>query len=926
VYLGDIFTKEGVPLLSPSKKIGLPRDEKKRLKTGGSKEMTILAFLSVLGAVEVLFLTGTLRFPKTNLPHLRMPSFSFSSFWSANIFYIMASLLLLGLAGFYYWYRWRWRYKFSRNSMTYQVFFSHQSEDLPLRSEQLGNLLHNLHLPRRYRIFTGQPHITVTFASQDEKRLYITVPDMWGFPDKVRDVISDKLRGSRLQRVEFSLPAAVNDRRYGRVKPLRNSPAYSLRTLKGFEQDDPLEVVFNSLDVGEGSAFIFLLLKPVGGSWKRSARSVREKIRTADDGNMDRAVKRSGFLGIISMIIRTFFAILVEIFNAFTLHASTSDAYLVATAMRPDAGEKDHRRELSEEVKEIVKSIDDKINTRASFRYEIRIMVEKEGVNFHDVDRIAATFRQYDKHQSLTHNRCHWPVDRVFGYLVMNNLWPVFGSKGIISSDELAGFLHNPYKTSTLVKMDMNTSRTEPAPPPLTQKNGDRVCLGMNHHRDGSELVTIPWGDFRLHGMCCGMTGCGKSTLLKHIILQWIDQGEQGKKWGCFFVEPHGDAVLELIRSLPPRHLDRVYFLDPGDTQHPICFNPLAYSGSMASSDHIRDTILASFKAYWEIDPSMASLLQYLPRVMDVLARVKGAHFGWVKPFITNDRFRNKILMDLKDQEAIAFWKHYEGKTKQHREDETRSLLSRVDSFIMDSRMRAIFSQAHTRIDFLKLMDEGNIVVAWFGDQNSGPVAKRLMGNLFCSYFHQAAQLRGNVRRPFLICLDEAREYITPNLAEILSQDRKWGLSLMLSFQYMAQMTELIDAVKGNITTRISFQMGEEDALSLAPLFSSSSDPDEVRKRADDLMNLQRYQAFLKTTVEGRPLPPTTFSISKPIDVIRWEYVEKVMAHTHSDLCRPGWQVEKEIEAFYDNLPIDELNIKDEINREEFQEVEEPVS
>ena len=56
------------------------------------------------------------------------------------------------------------------------------------------------------------------------------------------------------------------------------------------------------------------------------------------------------------------------------------------------------------------------------------------------------------------------------------------------------------------------------------------------------------------------------------------------------------------------------------------------------------------------------------------------------------------------------------------------------------------------------------------------------------------------------------------------------------------------------------------------------------------------------------------------------EYVEKVMAHTHSDLCRPGWQVEKEIEAFYDNLPIDDLDIKDEINREEFQEVEEPVS
>ena len=896
LYAGDAWTVSGVPWPGKAQNVGIPRNQfNRKFKTGSPKETTLFLILMIIGAAEGAALYG--KFPQ--MPHIRIPALPsgipnwlYPPAWTVFVGLALAIFLVL-----WTWSRWHCRLLFSRNSMTYKIYFSFHSEDLPLRSEQLGNLLHNLALPKRLRFFMGQPLIRITYASDGEKALYITFPDSFGFPEKIRDALLDKLRGARIEKVDFDIPKTDVHRKFGRLKLWRNCPAYSMRTLKGFEMDDPLENVLNTLDVDGGKAYIFLLLKPIGPRWKRNARKVREKIRTLDDGNMDKALKRSGVGGIVGALIRSIAAILSGAFSVFQWTPATADAYLLGTAMKPDAGIKDRRSELSEEVKDIVKSMDDKINCRASFRFEIRIMVEKDGATWHDVDRIAASFRQYDKHNGLKHNRNYWPVSHIIDPLVRMNLWPIFGSKGILSSDELAGFLHNPWKTTTLVKMDLNTSRTEPAAPGLTLIEPGRVYFGTNRHRDGEETISIPWSDFVHHIMICGMSGSGKTTLLKHIILQWIDSGEPGAPRGACFIEPHGDACRELINSIPRRNRDRVYYLNPGDHEYSLAFNPLAYK-SIMTSDHIRDTVIAAFKSIWELSPEMANLMMYLPRTMDVLARVDGAHFGWVRPFICNPDFRRKILFSLGDQEAIQFWDYYTHKTRKNREEETRSLLNRIDSFTLDSRLQRIFCQPESKIDFRGIMDEGKIIVCNFGDNNSGPVNKRLLGNLFCSYFHQACQVRAEERRPFLICLDECSEYISPTLADVLSQDRKFGVALCLSFQYMDQVKEVIEAIKGNTTTRISFQVGEEDAQALSTLFTSSSDPDEVRRRSDDLQNLDRFQGFLKSTVNGRPLPPTTFSLSPPLNIVHGMNLATISHNTNMDLCRPGNDVYREIDSF----------------------------
>jgi hypothetical protein len=79
----------------------------------------------------------------------------------------------------------------------------------------------------------------------------------------------------------------------------------------------------------------------------------------------------------------------------------------------------------------------------------------------------------------------------------------------------------------------------------------------------------------------------------------------------------------------------------------------------------------------------------------------------------------------------------------------------------------------------------------------------------------------------------------------MLSEGRKYGLSLVMANQYLHQLdAKLQRAVFGNVGTLVAFQVGVEDAMLLAqelyPVFS-----------ADDLIMLPRYTAAIKLLVDG---------------------------------------------------------------------------
>ena len=67
-----------------------------------------------------------------------------------------------------------------------------------------------------------------------------------------------------------------------------------------------------------------------------------------------------------------------------------------------------------------------------------------------------------------------------------------------------------------------------------------------------------------------GKPGMGKSAAAVNIALQDIANGH-----GVFFIDPHGDAVVDLARRLKPDKLSKTFLFDPEDDEHSFGINLL---------------------------------------------------------------------------------------------------------------------------------------------------------------------------------------------------------------------------------------------------------------------------------------------------------------------------------------------------------------
>jgi hypothetical protein len=117
-------------------------------------------------------------------------------------------------------------------------------------------------------------------------------------------------------------------------------------------------------------------------------------------------------------------------------------------------------------------------------------------------------------------------------------------------------------------------------------------------------------------------------------------------------------------------------------------------------------------------------------------------------------------------------------------------------------------------------------------------------------------------RRDFYLYVDEFQNFATPDFAQILSEARKYRLNLCVANQFIGQVEEEVkNAVFGNVGSLVCFRVGVTDANYLQheyqPTFSEG-----------DLVNVEKYHAYLKTTVHNEPMVPFSMDLTKDIEAI----------------------------------------------------------
>ncbi|MBK7800079.1 MAG: type IV secretion system DNA-binding domain-containing protein [Saprospiraceae bacterium] len=372
--------------------------------------------------------------------------------------------------------------------------------------------------------------------------------------------------------------------------------------------------------------------------------------------------------------------------------------------------------------------------------------------------------------------------------------------------------------------------------------------------RGDGRLFGIKQADRLMHTYMIGKTGTGKSTCLEAMIIQDVQAGR-----GCCLLDPHGDLVEKIVKSIPEwRKKDLIYF-DITDPKLNLRYNPFKRV-SYEKRSLVASGILDVFSKLW--DSAWGVKLEHILRhaILTLLDQPE-ADVGDIVEILMNKSFRRNALRYIKSESVKKFW---EREFPEYMKYDLLPVLNKIGGMLVHPAIRRVLIENTEEVSLRKAMDEKKIVLVNLSKGHVGADVAHILGALFITSIASASFSRVDTeeekRIPFMVYMDEFHNFTTLSLVNMFSELRKFKVGMTLAHQYMNQLDDDIkSAVLGNAGTVISFRIGTEDAMHMAKEMYPEFD-------VEDFINLPNYKIYLKLMIDGRPSRPfsaNTISINE---------------------------------------------------------------
>lgn len=519
--------------------------------------------------------------------------------------------------------------------------------------------------------------------------------------------------------------------------------------------------------------------------------------------------------------------------------------------------------------------VDEKVS-KPGFESIIRVVVSAQNQDIADMHlrNITSAFTQFESDL----NGFTEPGIYFKGGFMMNFIYkffPVFEppwSKvtSILSTDELATLYHFPNKTVETPHIQWLKAKTAPVSSEVPTSGG--TMMGFAYYRGVRRPVHISQKDRMRHLYIIGKTGVGKSELLKELIKQDIASGK-----GVCVIDPHGDLIEDTLRYIPADRAEDVILFDPSDTERPLGLNLLECRTEEEKHFITSAIINLMYKLY---DPQRTGIIgpRFEHAVRNAMLTVmaeEGATFIEIVRVLTDSKYVQELLPKVEDPIVRRYWTDQIAQTSDFHKSETLDyIVSKFGRFITNKMMRNIIGQSKSAIDFRKIMDEKKILMINLSKGKLGEENSQFLGLVIVPKILAAAMSRADIpqdqRTDFMFYVDEFQNFATPDFAVILSEARKYHLGLTVANQFIGQMDEEVkNAVFGNVGTIVCFRVGVSDAnfiqREFQPFFNES-----------DIINVERFHAYMKTLVNNEPVDPFSIDMTKDIEQLKKERNEQV--------------------------------------------------
>jgi hypothetical protein len=512
-----------------------------------------------------------------------------------------------------------------------------------------------------------------------------------------------------------------------------------------------------------------------------------------------------------------------------------------------------------------LEAIEGKIS-KPGFETSIRIVATapvKEIAKQH-VDNISSSFSQTSSDLNnlsgrKIYNKASFMQDFIYRYQPMFNFFKNHIS--VLNSEELATIFHFPNRSITTPNIHWLHSKTAPAPAEIPEEG---LYLGKSIYRGVERKICISEDDRRRHVYIIGATGTGKTELMKDMIMQDIRAGK-----GICFMDPHGDAVEDILKLIPPERAEDVVYFRPSDTERPMGLNLL--EANTEDQKHFVTTSVINMM-YKLFDPYKTGIVgpRFEHAVRNAMLTVmseKGSTFIEVMRALTDARFVQELLPKVEDPIIRRYWTDQIAQTSDfHKSEVLDYITSKFGRFVTNKMIRNIIGQSTSSFSFRDVMDNGKILLINLAKGELSEENSNFLGLILVPRILMAAMSRTDTpedqRRDFYLYVDEFQNFATPDFAVILSEARKYRLNLTVANQFIGQMEEEVkNAVFGNVGTKISFRVGVTDANYLQHEFTPTFGE-------DDLLNVERFHAYVKTIVRNQPMTAFSLDTTKNIKEI----------------------------------------------------------
>jgi type IV secretory pathway TraG/TraD family ATPase VirD4 len=464
---------------------------------------------------------------------------------------------------------------------------------------------------------------------------------------------------------------------------------------------------------------------------------------------------------------------------------------------------------------------------------------------------------------------------------------------------EFSTLIHLPSKIES-ASAQLKTSGFTTAAAPI-ELGSEGVILGINEYQGNQTEIRFSETDRMRHSYVIGQTGTGKTNILEYMIIQDIQNGE-----GVCMIDPHGDFIQDILANIPQERIDDVIYFDPAYSNRSISLNMLEFDPQNPNQKTfvVNELFNIFMKLYGDNPESMGPMFEQYFRNATMLVLEdpeSGTTLLDVSRVLSDEKYRSLKLSRCKNPIVKQFWEEIAVKAggEAALQNIVPYITSKFDVFLANDIMRPVIAQEKSSFDFRKIMDEKKILLVnlskgRLGDINSNLIGLIIVGKILMASLSRADSF-GKEFPPFYLYIDEFQNITTDSISTILSEARKYKLSLNIAHQYIAQLNQSIrDAVFGNVGSIMSFRVGSDDAEFLqnqfAPTFS-----------AEDLMNIDNYNAYVKMLSKGQPVKPFSLKTLKSPDGNK-EQVEGLKQLSYQKYGKDRLEVENEINQKYVKL------------------------